>query len=75
MMQYDCLRLIIALATHFGVATYQLDIKFAYLNSDLVQEIWMTPLPGVGLHGKILQLDKQRYGLKQEPLALFEKIS
>ena len=75
MTQYDSLRLIIALATHLGLDTNQLDIKSAFLNGDLVEEIWMIPPPGIGLDGKILRLDKALYGLKQAPLAWFEKLS
>ena len=35
----------------------------------------MVPPPGIGLDGKILRLDKEPYGLKQAPLAWFEKLS
>ena len=35
----------------------------------------MVPPPGIGLDGKILRLDKAIYGLKQAPLAWFEKLS
>ena len=69
--RYDALRLIIALATHLGLDTDQLDIKLAFLNGDLVEEIWMVPPPGIGLDGKILRLDKALYGFKQPPLAWF----
>ena len=73
--RYDSLRLIIALATHLGLDTDQLDIKLAFLNGDLVEEIWMVPPPGIGLHGKILRLDKELYGPKQASLAWFEGLS
>ena len=46
----------------------------AFLNGDLVEEIWMRPPPGIGLNAQILRLHKELYGLKQEPLALFEKL-
>ena len=67
--RYDSLRLIIALATHLGLDTDQLDIKSAFLNRDLVEEIWMVHPPGIGLDGKILGLDKALYGLEQAQLA------
>ena len=49
--RYDYLCLIIALATHLGFDTDQLDIKSAFLNGDLMEEIWMVPPPGIGIHG------------------------
>ena len=75
MTRYDSLRLIIALATHLGLDTDQLDIKSPCLNGDLVEEIWIIPPPGIGHDGKILQLDKALSGLKQAPLAWFEMLS
>ena len=75
MTRYDSLRLIIAFATHLGLESDQVDIKSAFLYGDLVEEIWMVPPPGIDLDGKILRLDKPLYGLKQEPLAWFEKLS
>ena len=38
-IRYDCLRLIIALATNLGLDTDQLDINSEFLNGDLVEEI------------------------------------
>ena len=74
-MRYDFLCLIIALAAQLALDTDQLDIKSAFLNGDLFEEIWIVPPPGIGLDGQILQLDKAIYGLKQPPLAWFEKPS
>ena len=73
--RYDSLRLSIALATHLGLDKDQLYIKSAFLNGDLVEEMWMVPTPGIGLDGKILRLYKALYGLKQAPLAWLEKLS
>jgi len=66
--RYDSLHLIIDLATHLDLDMEQLDIKSAFLNTDLVEEIWMLPPPGIGLDGKILRLRKALHGLKQAPL-------
>ena len=54
---YDSLRLIIALTIHLGLDTDRLDIKSAFLNGDIVEEICMVPPPGIGLNGKIRELD------------------
>ena len=67
-MRYYCLRLLIALGIDLDLDTDQLDIQSAFLNRDLVQEIWIVPLPGIGLDGMILRLDKALYVLKQAPL-------
>ena len=73
--RYDCLRLIIALATYLGLDSDQLDITSGFLDGDLIEVICMVPAPGIGLHGKILRLDQGLHGLKQVPLAWFEKLS
>jgi len=73
--RYDSLRLIIALALHLGLDMSQADIKSAFLNGNLNEEVWMMPPPGIGLDGKVLRLHKSLYGLKQAPLAWFEKLS
>jgi len=46
----------------------QLDIKSAFLNGELKEEIWMIPPPSISLDGKILRLYKALYSLKQAPL-------
>jgi len=74
-MRYDSLHLIIALALHLGLDVSQADIKSAFLNGDLNEEVWMMPPPGIGLDGKTLRLLKSLYGLKQAPLAWFERLS
>ena len=73
--RYDSLRLITALAAHFNLDLHQLDIKTAFLNGQLDEEIWMSPPPGIGLSGKVLRLRKALYGLKQAPLKWYQKLS
>jgi len=51
------------------------DIKSAFLNGDLNEEVWMMPPPSIGLDGKVLCLLKSLYGLKQAPLAWFARLS
>jgi transposase InsO family protein len=41
------------------------DIKSAFLNGDLQEEIYMRPPPGVNENGKVYRLKKSLYGLKQ----------
>lgn len=43
----------------------QYDVKSAFLNGDLQEEIFMKPPPGVETNGKVCLLKKSLYGLKQ----------
>ena len=75
MTRYDSLYLTIALALDLGLDMSQADIKSAFVNGDLHEEVWIIPPPGIGLDGKVLHLLKSLYGLKQAPLAWFERLS
>lgn len=64
--QMKSFRVIMALATTLNLKTTQLDVKNAFLNGDLEEDIYMQPPPGIILpEGKILKLQKSLYGLKQ----------
>ena len=58
--RYDSLRLLISLASVFGLRIEQADVETAYLHGDLKKRIHMR-LP----NGKIVFLRKCLYGLKQ----------
>ena len=53
-----------------------MDVKTAFLNGDLEEEIYMEQPEGFVIHGqeeKVCKLDKSLYGLKQAPKQWHEK--
>lgn len=69
------LRLMISLATRFGWPMIQLDVKSAYLNGELDQEIYMRQPPGTAAPGEehlVCRLKKSLYGLKQAGRAWYQ---
>ena len=68
----DTIRLVISLATQHKWKIYQLDVKSAFLNGFLEEEIYVEQPLGyvkVGHEDKVYKLRKALYGLKQAPRA------
>jgi hypothetical protein len=73
----DSVRLIIALAAHHGWHVHHLDVKSAFLNGDLLEEVYVQQPPGyvkAGDEDKVLRLRKALYGLRQAPRAWNAKL-
>jgi len=67
-------RLLISLATTHHWPVHQLDIKNAFLNGILDEEVYMAQPPGFVAQResmKVCKLKKSIYGLKQSPRAWF----
>lgn len=66
-VRYDSVRTILALAAAENLEMVQFDIKTAFLNGDLEEEIYMAIPEGMdGANGgKVCRLRKSLYGLKQ----------
>ena len=66
----------LSLAVNSNWPLHQLDVKNAFLNGDLEEEVFMSPPPGFeesfGV-GKVCKLKKSLYGLKQSPRAWSER--
>ena len=68
----DTVRMIVALAACKGWNIFQLDVKSAFLNGVLQEEIYAEQLEGFvkrGEEDKVYLLKKALYGLKQAPRA------
>jgi Reverse transcriptase (RNA-dependent DNA polymerase) len=75
-IKFASLYTVLALAVEFDLEVHQLDIKSAYLNGDLKEEIFMASPPGFDIpKGMVLKLKKAVYGTKQGRHAWYEHIS
>jgi Reverse transcriptase (RNA-dependent DNA polymerase) len=73
--KFASLRTVLALAAKFDLEVHQLDVKSAYLNGDLKEEIFMAPPPGFDTpDGMVLRLKKAVYGTKQGGRAWYKHI-
>jgi hypothetical protein len=68
---------LISYAAANGLDFQQLDVKTAFLNTDLEEEVYLSIPQGVSLDKKsqCLRLKKAIYGLKQAPLAWYNRLS
>ena len=69
-------RALIALAAIHNLIIHQMDVKTAFLNGDLNEEIYMKQPEGcvvLGQEHKVCKLKKSLYGLKQAPKQWYEK--
>jgi hypothetical protein len=69
---------LIAFASHKGFKLYQMDVKTAFLNGNLQEEVFVKQPPGFEDASKpdhVYFLDKALYGLKQAPRAWYDCLS
>ena len=74
----DTIRTLIALAAQKGWKLYQLDVKSAFLNGVLKEEVYVDQPDGfvtTNYEDKVYKLKKALYGLKQAPRAWYEEIN
>jgi uncharacterized cupredoxin-like copper-binding protein len=73
----DTIRLLLALAAQNGWVIHQMDVKSAFLNGYLEEEIFVEQPEGFVVEGqeeKVYRLNKALYGLKQAPRSWYSRI-
>ncbi|GAA0168386.1 transmembrane signal receptor [Lithospermum erythrorhizon] len=73
----DTIRMIIGLAAQKGWKLFQLDVKSAFLQGELDEEVFVAQSQGYTVKGKedqVYKLHKALYGLKQAPRAWYNRI-
>jgi hypothetical protein len=73
----ETVRTLLALAAQGEWEVHHMDVKSAFLNGELQEEVYVQQPPGYSdpkSHGKVLKLKKALYGLKQAPRAWNAKL-
>jgi hypothetical protein len=73
----ESMRLLLALVAQEGWQVHHMDMKSAFLNGDLKEEVYVRQPMGfiiIGQEGKVLRLRKALYGLRQAPRAWNSKL-
>nr|CAH67708.1 H0512B01.3 [Oryza sativa] len=73
----ESIRLLLAVAAQKGWRVHHMDVKSAFLNGDLAEEVYVKQPPGfvvAGEEDKVLRLRKALYGLQQAPRAWNAKL-
>lgn len=63
----ETVRIFLALAAHSGWEVHHMDVKSAFLNGDLAEEVYVVQPPGyviAGREGEVLKLSKALHGLR-----------
>jgi hypothetical protein len=75
--RYTSIRAIISFAAQMGWQIHQMDVKTAFLNGVLKEEVYIEQPEGFVTHSKethVCRLKRALYGLKQAPRAWYERI-
>jgi hypothetical protein len=76
--RYTSICTIIALAASMGWRLHQMDVKTAFLNGEIEEEVYIEQLDGFVIHEQkshVYRLKKAMYGLKQAPRAWYENMN
>jgi hypothetical protein len=74
-VRIESIRILLAYATHHYFKLYQMDVKSAFLNGPIKEEVYVEQPPGFEdqeYPNHVYKLHKTLYGLKQAPRAWYE---
>jgi len=74
----ESIRILLAFAAHKGFKLFQIDVKSAFLNGYISEEVYVKQPPGFAnatFPNHVYKLTKALYGLKQAPRAWYERLS
>ena len=74
----EAIRIFLAYAAHMKFKVFQMDVKSAFLNGELEEEVYVEQPPGFidpKYPNHVYRLDKTLYGLKQAPRAWYETLT
>ncbi|KAJ9555500.1 hypothetical protein OSB04_010114 [Centaurea solstitialis] len=74
----EAIRIFLAYVAHKNFTVYQMDVKTAFLNGELKEEVYVSQPKGFVDHTKpnhVYILDKALYGLKQDPRVWYDHLS
>lgn len=74
----EAIRMLLAFACFKNFKLYQMDVKSAFLNGYISEEVYVEQPPGFQNHefpNHVFKLSKALYGLKQAPRAWYERLS
>jgi len=74
----EAIRLLLSHAVNHGIILYQTDVKSAFLNGVISEEVFVKKPPGfedLKHPDHVFKLKKSRYGLKQAPRAWYDRLS
>ena len=77
MARLESIRILLALAASKGFKLFQMDVKSAFLNGFIEEEVYVKQPPGFEnpkFPNCVFKLQKALYGLKQAPRAWYDRL-